>query len=343
MNNSGLGEQLNVMKIRGMKIVLTLQRGTFNSQGANTKTIYSASLPGFLHIDVALQRLPAWQGNSAMISIYGMTLEDCFSATKFNSINVAYYNQVQIFAGYLPPLTANRDGSFNEIDVTNAIDQLPIVFLGQILTAAPNLNNVNRPFIIQAVLITQALATMGSSLNNNVQTNLSTVIKSIINSYNSTLPQIEWQLNNVYPDQQINNAHYTGSPAQQLQSLCADYGYQIRVSFPNLQDPAATQIQTLDITKTGTAPPNSPIDILNSSNGMIGYPNVAPFGIQVREYFNPLRSINDQINLQTYFTPIDSSIAGNYFVWQILSILQTHGDEWESQITLYGFNNSAYA
>ena len=42
---------LNALKIRGCKIILTLQKGVFpNSGGSNTKTIYSASLPGFLHL-----------------------------------------------------------------------------------------------------------------------------------------------------------------------------------------------------------------------------------------------------------------------------------------------------
>src|SRR5271169_2826362 len=96
---TGIGEPLTQMKIRGMKVILSLQQGggAFPATGANTKTIYSASLPGYLHIEANINRLPAWQGNTASVVIYGMTKEDCIAATKFNPIYVQFYNQIQIY------------------------------------------------------------------------------------------------------------------------------------------------------------------------------------------------------------------------------------------------------
>lgn len=334
--NDGLGEQLTSMKIRGMKIILTLDRNSFPNNGANTKTIYSASLPGYLHIETTLTRLPAWQGNTATVVINGMTKEDCEAATKFNTINIQFYNQIQIFAGYLEQIPANPDGTFEQDTVIAAIDNLPLVFLGQLVMAAPDYNNPNRPFVIQALLMTQALATMSTTTSINAPQQLSTVVNSMINTYNSTFPQITYRLNEIYPDAQVNNAHYLGSFSQQLQALCNDYGYQIRVDFP---DTPISNEQIITLTKIGTAPPNTSAQDLMTSTGMIGYPRVLPFGILALEFFNPTRSINDLINLQTDFT----AIQGQYYVWQIQSVLHTHGDSWESALTLYGFNNSAYA
>jgi|GEM_PF-6161518 hypothetical protein len=336
---TGIGEPLTQMKIRGMKIVLTLEKGTFPETGANTKTIYTASLPGYLHIEANINRLPAWQGNTASVIIYGMTKDDCIAATKFNPINIQFYNQIQIYAGYLDGVVQNPDKTYDQDSVIAATNNLPLVFLGQLVMAAPNFNNPNRPFVIQALLMTQALATLNQTTSTNNQTNLSIIVNSMITSYNGTspAPQIVYQLDAVYPDTVVNNSYYVGSFAQQLQQICEDYGYQIRISFPNNAIDQNTQLITL--TKIGTAPPNAPVQDLNSETGMIGYPEVMPFGIMAREFYNPLRSINDQINLQTNFT----AIAGNYYVWQIQSILQTHGDLWESTLVLYGFNNSAYA
>ncbi len=323
--------QLTKMRIRAMKIVLTLQQGSFPN-GNNVKTIYAASLPGFLHAEANIQRMPAWLGNTAVVVIYGMTDYDCFQATKYNiTIDRSYYNQVQVYAGYLENISANNDGSYTQGIVTAAIDKLPIVFLGQVASAGADFNDPNRPFIIQAVVTTQALSVINQPTSVSIPTNLSTIIQGMITTQNNTNPQITYNLSSVSPDTVVNNAHYSGSFSSKLQQICSDYGYQFRIIM------TSTNIQNIEVTKIGTSL-GSNATTLSSSTGMIGYPTVLPFGIAVREFFDPNRSINDRINLETFYTPL----AQTYYVWQMASILQTNGDAWESNLTLYSFNNSAY-
>lgn len=334
MENTGLGEQLNSLKIRGMKVVLTLQKGAFPAHGgANVKTIYATSLPGYLHVDAMIQRLPAWLGNNAIVTIYGMTKDDCEAATKFNSINIQYYNQIQIFAGYISP-TPNKDGSFDQQAVIAECDKLSQVFLGQILSAGVDYNDPNRPFVLQANVTAQSVVRILQSTVTNTSHNFSQVVTTMITTHNNSNPQIRYELDSVNPDQIVNNCYYTGSFKQQLETICTDYNYQFNILMPSTNSP---NTQRLEFTKIGISTGRTKTT-LNSSTGMIGYPTVLPFGIAIKEFFNPRRSINDNITLDTYYTPL----KGNYYVWQMQSQLQTNDAAWETTLTLYSFDNTAF-
>lgn len=318
-----------------MKVVLTLETGGAGfpeAQGANTKTIYSASLPGYLHVEANIQRFPEWLANTAVVAIFGMTDDDCFAATKYNiTVDRPWYNQIQIFAGYLDNAVQLPDGTYSQDAIISEIDKLPLAFLGEIVSAGADFNDTNRPFIIQANITLQALSVLSQSTSVNNSTSMATVVQNMAAAYNSTNPQIKYQLRSVTPDQIINNTHLNGTFVNQVQQLCNDYGYQLRIINSNQPN-----TQLLQITKIGNAVTGN-TQILSPDNGMIGFPVVLPYGIAVREFYNPNRSLNDLISLQTYYTPL----AQNYYVWQMQTFLQTLGDSWETVLTLYGFSNTA--
>ena len=323
------------MKIRGMRITLTLQNKSFPN-GGNVKTIYTASLPNYLHADVVLQRMAGLSGNTAMINIYGMLLEDCFALTKLNLLNYQYENQVQIAAGYIN-VEPQLDGTYSQDDIIARCKELPVIYLGQVMSAGVNLNNPNRPFSIQSIFSAVALTTMVPPVSINEPQDLDVVVKSILQQYNATKPQTRYELISVYPTQIVNNAHYAGSAMENLQQLCDDYGYQFNLVPSN-------DITVIGITVTrygmNTRIPskqfNEGIKTLSAANGMIGYPERIPFGIVVKEYFDPTRAVGDTINLQTYYKSLDSKESGvNYTVWSMQSILQTHDAEWSSTLTIY--------
>lgn len=321
---------LNKMKIRAMKIVLTLQFDVFPGKG-NTKTIYCTSLPNYLHAVAAISRLPQWQGNTASLAIYGMLVEDCFSLTKFNTMNVAFYNQVNIYADYIE-VDQESDGGYDQVKVQAACDKLPLIYMGQVINAGVDFNNPDRPFVIQSNVTVQSLAVVTDSTSVNDTANLTTVVNSMIATYNATKPQIKYQLKAVLPEQIVTNTHLVGSFASQLQELCSNYDYQIRTEF------SEDNIQLLTLTKVGTSI-TSQAQPLNVDSGMLGFPVTISFGVAAKEWFNPFRGVNDLVDLQSYYTPLN----GQYYVWQQQIVLQTQGELWESSLTLYGFNNSEFA
>lgn len=333
------GIPLTAMKIRGVKLVLTLQKGNFPEiTGSNEKTIYAASLPGYLHVDINLSRLPALLGgNNSVVTIYGMTTADCFAATKFNyTIESPYYNQIQVYADYINP-PVQTDGTFLQSDVITELEKLPLTYMGQIISAGADFNNPDRPFVIQSVVSLQAVSTYVFPSVFNSTTTFSAAVQAMINNYNNSFPTptIVYQFGSVFPDSVINNGSYTGPFFRQLNQICNDYSYQVRMSLPT--NAITPNVQVLTFTQIGSSSEVAPQD-LSTETGMIGYPTILPFGVAVKEYFNPRRSINDIINLITYYTPLASTAAGNYYVWNVVSHLQTNDEEWSNTLTLLGIN-----
>jgi hypothetical protein len=329
--------QLDKMKIRAIKIVLTLQIGEFpDSNGSNTKSMYSCSLQGYLEIDCALQLFPNYMGNTALVNIYGMLDSDCFAAMKYNvdPLYQPWYNSITISAGYITP-QQQTDGTYLQTDVKAAIDNLPIVFQGEILSAAPNFNDVNRPFIINSVSAFQASNVIIASTSLNNSTTVSGAVQSMITTWNNTSnSQYQYQLGGIDVDTIINNGHFIGSFIQQLNKLCQDYNYQYRQVFST----TTPNVRQIFLSQIGNVQQNTNPQILSNYTGMIGYPEVLPLGILVKEYFNPARNLNDRIFLSTYVTPL----SDNYYnVWQVQSLLSTRQEEWESVLTLLNVQNYA--
>lgn len=316
------------MKIRAMKIVLQLQKNKFPN-GADTKIIYSASLVGYLHCEVNINRQAGWYGNTAQATIYGMTNDDINTMSKYNDFYLTIENQMRIYAGYID-VQPNTDGTYNNGAVNNAIDQLPLIFQGAITNAGVDYNNVDRPFTINCII---SLASLTSSINNlsiNSPQSLSTVLSTIVNNYNSTNPNaIQYAIGNLgnATDVYVNNRHVQGANfITQITDLLNDYGYYALIRYSN-------NVNYIDVYLIGQG--SGKVSILSSATGMIGYPVIQAIGISAREYFNPARSVGDVITLQTYYTALDSSTQGNYTVWQQNIILQTMGDYWDSNLVMY--------
>jgi hypothetical protein len=173
------------------------------------------------------------------------------------------------------------------------------------------------------------LSALGNSTSINQPTTLSSAIQSMINDENNTNPELKYKLISIFPvEQQINNANYVGSFASKLKQICNDYNYYVFQTFEN-DGTIGLVINQIGITNDANP------KILSSQTGMIGYPVPIPFGITAKEFFNPNTNVNDIIYLDTDYTAINSSQAGNYVIWQISSDLQINGNNWESSIFLY--------
>lgn len=328
--NLGYGEPLNSLKIRAMKVVLTLQKGTFHND-TNIKTMYGCSLAGYLHMDASIQRMSSFTGCNAVIDIFGMLLADCESATKFNpnAVDIKFYDQVQIYAGYIDSKYGDTT-LYNISDVEKAIDQLPIVFSGLVITAYTDFNNPTRPFKIQANLYAGNINKIMNSTVVNTQTNFSSIVQSIINNFNNSQSLVKWYIKSIFPiDVTVNNGVYSGTHIQQLQALCVDYNMHFTFTLPDAQGVG------ISFSFIGYNANSQQQFTLNSQTGLIGYPTVIPFGLQAKEFFNPNRNINDKIILETSY----KALAGTYYVWQMSMILQTNDEMWETTLTLLNVNN----
>lgn len=318
----------NELKIRGMKIVLTLQQSQFPDSVDNVKTIYSASLPGFLHTESYISRMPAWIGNTAVVVINGMLFEDVIALTKFNPFYTSYYNQIAVYADYLTEVYPNADGTYSEDNVIDAIDKLPLIFLGQISSAAPDFNNPNRPFIVQALVTYESLITVLNPVAISQKQLMSTVVKNLIADYNATDPQILYEFGKVDIDFYVSNIYQNASSfTNQLKQICDDYGHSVILS------PSDGKL-IVDVARLGFS--NGREAKVLQAPQMIGYPTVMPNGIMAKEYFNPQRNVNDQIIINSYFTPLN----GQWVIWQIQIALQVMGEAWESALTMYDFTTN---
>lgn len=315
------------MRTRALKFVLTLGVSKF-SNGTNQKIIYSTSLPGYLHAQVNLERTSGTNGNNTIVNIFGMLIEDCNSLSILNpdSLSVSdLTNQIQIYADYIDP-KPNPDGTYNEKKVTQLCDNMPLVFLGQIISASPNYNDVNRPFTIQAILAgASSYKLLPATIIKSPQS-FSTVVSTLITKLNK-ITNSNYVLGSVVPQTQVTSGVYNNSFMQQLEALCNDYGYKRWDHWDKGKC-------ILDFTQVGTG-----LDVASSDlapdegdyTGMIGYPISAPFGILVKTYYNPNRNVSEVVNLTSWATIYN----GNWRIWSVSSALCTQDENWDSTITLY--------
>ena len=326
---------MNQLKLRGIKIVVTLSdnRGTFEDN-ANQKIIRTCSLRDYIHAQVNIHRQIDFQSNNAQITLFGLNVDDIEILTKYNlnyaSIQVT--DSVQIYAGYLDSIQADTDGNIDTQLIDDAIDKLPLVWNGQIISAYPNYNNPERPFIINSIVYVNQLITLRKS-NNNTQTLFSTAVQRVITEANAGQTNIKFNL--LYISQDTTITDYTDdgglSAIEYLTELASNYGYQI------VQNYNKSNVNLIDISfysvfypdTTGRAP-----QILSKDNGMIGYPQIQDFGLQVVEFFNPARRLFDSIQLQTYVKPLNNKILN---VWQQQISISTHDEAWDSTLTLYDY------
>jgi len=324
------------LTVRALKIVLTLGTDTFQN-GANQKTIYSASLEGYLHIDASIELNAGIDGSVAIIAIYGQTVDDCMTLTRFNpdyQNGKPFSNQIEVYAGYINP-TPNQDGGYDQTQVINLIEKLPLLYLGVIISASANFNDVNRPFIIQSNISGQSIYKLLPSTSIVAESPFSIVAQQIIKVANNNGFNFEYGGIFSPADPQVNNGVYNGSPFKQLLALCHDYGFEMIVGHGTQSSKLGYKLSFIQL---GIGVKNMNPTILapaENNIGMIGYPITQPIGLLVKEFFNPNRKINDRIELKSYYTALN----GIYTVFQSASFLQTHGESWESTLTIYDYQS----
>jgi hypothetical protein len=320
------------MKIRAVKLVLTLGDGKF-SNGENQKTIYSVSLAGYLHTQINLERNMGINGNNATINIFGMTIDDCNSLTILNpdSLSVSNLsNQVEIYAGYLNtesyPIT-NPDGTYNQANIITLCDILPEVFLGKVISANPNYNDPNRPFIIQAMISGASSYKILEPLSISTPQSLTTVLTTMIASVNKVDKNRQYVLGSIVPETIIQSGVYNADFNTILYAICQDYGYQEHRKFEGKK--VIISLSQLGVGLDSTTSILKADD--GSCTGMIGYPMSAPFGIIVQTYYNPDRNVGEVVTLESWAKIYNA----NWRIWSISSVLCTQDEQWQSVLVLY--------
>lgn len=307
----------NNIGTRYMTIKLILDNTQFPS-GSNIKIITCNSDVNSLTAEATITKATGFSNTSAYVTIYGLTLEDINSFSRFNLSNASSMpaNLIEIYAGY----------SIDE----NGIP--PLAYAGQIRLAAPNLNDPNRAFTIisqwgvvdQNVLMAPTAPAGAVDLN--------TLYEGMAKKFNPPL---------IYQGNEVNgtayNPNYSGSCIEQINAATADYGCKVKQ----------------DNGKLLVAPANKPFipDIyeLNSLNGMLGYPQIEEFGISVRLRYNPTLQFGQQIkvttnlaldqirqNSETIGTASDSILATNgiWYINAMMTFLQNRGIKWETILKL---------
>ena len=332
---------MNNLKIRCIRLLITLNTKTFNDN-YQTKEIIAYSLPNSLHIDVNISKPNAVYSSTATVTIYGMNLEDIFSATKFNIVNATYENEIQIYAGYISQDYINTlPENFKCSDLDDFVrNNISLVYGGQMVTAGVDMNNVNRPFTISSVMtgISSLQQLQNYDHSNGKLTSFSTVIKNIVALYNNTVEKSNqynvlfsqyYANRNIY-DKKINIGVYGGSLLKQIKAICNDYNYTLKIDGNDIY------IGTPSLS-FGDNP-----KLLNADNGMIGYPDFSNTYLNAKMYFDNSILTGDFIYLDTQYTPLNnypytSLKQGNndkYQIWSSDIALSTMGNNWFNKMTI---------
>lgn len=323
------------LKVRCIRVLLELDKSVFNDTGSNVKEIIATSLYGSINIDVKLKERPLVTGNTCEITIYGMKLEDCFSATKFNSVYMSLYNKVSVFAGYLP-----EDTDFNSDNLDQVVrDEIPLVYNGVISHAGVDLNNKNRPFSISSVMWAGNSVTILPPTNISTSTKIETVIRNLVNNNNNTNTDLQYQLFFTQGDREIkiNEANYTGDFVEQLKHICNDYGYTFLISNNNLY-----------VTPIGEPTNVKETITISKETGLLGYPVVMPLLFKCKIWFNPNVLVYQRVYLDTYYKPLNNTPGspnrGNnndtyYLVAEKNSTLTTNNKFWETDLSIVELRN----
>lgn len=279
---------------------MLLGTSTEFSNGATSKIIKTSSKTNDLSINAMINIPGGYQSSNANIVIKGMLLDDI---NAFSRANMVYgfnmlSNTVQIFAGY-----------------DTGDEQPPFVYQGSVVMAAPDQNDPSRPFRIYSQQNTIDQNTMLSA------TNPKGVVQ--INDLFANLAQqlgYSYQPNNVTG--QVSNPILIGSAIHQLNQLANDYGYQIKLDN-----------NILMVTKIGTAYSNNVIEI-NPDNGMLGYPTVNEFSINVRVRYNPAIKFGQTVRITSGLELAN----GEWWVNGVTHLLQNQESKFETVLTLLKTN-----
>lgn len=294
------------MLTRYMAIRLILDEGAFPSaptadgQSQNVKTIFANSDINSLTVEADITLASGLEPNSAYITIFGMTIEDCNQFSRFNQLFPAqlYANTVEVYAGY----TVDSSGL------------PPLVFKGQVYRAAPDFSNENRRFVIESYSGIYNQNLIASATNPSGDVPLNTLFQGIVQK---SPDDITYNANNVTGT--TNCPLYMGSWINQLQMACNDYGYQMKLVNNEVY-----------ISPKGTPYVND-ILTLSMDNGMLGSPMLVDLGVDVRCRFNPAIKFGQQITIQSIY---QSKANGTWWINGYSHTLQNRGAKWESKLKL---------
>lgn len=227
----------------------------------NVKIIRGDSTNNTLTIDCEINKSTGFTQSNASVTINGMSINDIntLSLTQMYPGVAIGKNVIEIYAGY----NLNSNGF------------PPLAYRGQIYSAYPDFNNPNRsrPF---KVISLYGIQSQNGETTGNVSIEGEIPLETLFKRVASQFKGLQFVGNNLFGYTAI-NPRYEGSPEQQMDMLCADYGYHWKA----------------DDTTILVAPINQPfypdeVIVISKDNNMIGYPQWIPFGLQVIVRYTPL-------------------------------------------------------
>ena len=296
------------LKVRHCVIKLILDSGSFPSGDEDNpaiKTIYSNSDNNSLAIEALISKQEGFMANRADIRITGMNKSDieAFSRFKMYVNTPVASNYVEVYAGY----DLNSDGL------------PPFIYKGTVLTAYPDYNDPNRPFIIASLTGFSTQNATAKAVNLKGTITLDDLLRNIISNYGgfSYRPYMRF-------DTVVRNANYDGSLDEQLDKICKHYGLIHKQSDDG---------RSILVTKIGMPYLQEQLTI-SSDNYLLGYPIVMDTAIMLKVRFTPAIQFGQKLSIKSYMSLANGD---NWYINSIVHHLQTQGDSWESILVVQSF------
>lgn len=297
---------MNNLFTRYLTIKLILDKGQFpgsvgtSNANANVKVITCNSGAGNITADVNINIGGGFSPSSANVIIFGLLEADINAYSRYSNPFQLFENSIEIYAGY----------SLGD----NGLP--PLIYSGQIIMAGADLNNPSRAFIIKSMTSIINQNTVVAPTNPKGQISLNDLFGSIVAQQQG----LSYTPNGVTGF--ASSPVYMGSVVEQMQQATADYNYQMKVL--NNQVLVSPKGQPLVSQSTS----------LNATNGMLGYPAVTEFGIDVRCRFNPSIQFGQTIEIESKLNIAN----GQWWINGMSHVLQNQGAKWESLLHLNPFS-----
>lgn len=300
----------NIVLTRHIVVKIILNEKTYPAtDGSNVKIIRAESNNDSLLVQAVINKVAGWQSSEATITIHGMLMDDINALIKVNNYEQDQYkfvSKIEIYAGY-------------EVDSKG---MPPLVYIGDIYTSAVDLNNPNRsrPVTIRSqkgwenagiVIAPTVVADKSISLKSLFET-----LAKNFNGYSAVITGAD--------NKQVDHIQYQGTALQQIQSACADYGFQFK------QDDTTLLISPIGV------PYIEQIVTISSQDILLGYPTPGNFWCSIRVRFNPAIRFGMRINLIT-------SLEGYEGIWWINGMshnLTNRGREFSTVLQLNRYSQT---
>lgn len=286
---------------RYIAIKLILDEGVFPSTSTNERIIFANSTPNNFTTEITINKTTGFTQCSADITIYGLNKADCNAFSRFNVQGTfqLFKNHVEIYAGY----------------TVDAKGLPPLAFNGQVFKAGADFNNASRPFKIEAIMGVINQNTPALATNPEGTIPLDALFKSIV----AKDPSGKYVYQGNLVKGTTSNVVYTGSWMKQLQDACEHYGYQTRLDGNKVY-----------VTPIGQNYLNTNY-VLNSDNGMLGYPIIDDFGVIARMRFNPSIQFGQRLQIENS----EQELANDgWFINGLVHTLHNRGPKFETTLML---------